>query len=63
MYCICVLGDISLWLFTIREVMYCVCVLGNINFIYYWRSHVLYMCAKGYQFYLLSEKSCTAYVC
>jgi hypothetical protein len=25
--------------------------------------HVLYMCVRGYQFYLLLEKSCTAYVC
>ena len=34
--------------------MYCICVLGDICFIYYWRSHVLYMCVRGYQFYLLS---------
>ena len=50
-------------LFTIGEVMYCICVLGDISFIYYWRSHVLYMCVRGYQFYLLLEKSCTVYVC
>ena len=50
-------------LFTIGEVMYCACVLGDISFIYYWRSHVLYMCVRGYQFYLLLEKSCTVYVC
>jgi hypothetical protein len=37
-------------LFTIGEVMYCICVLGDISFIYYWRSHVLYMCVRGYQF-------------
>ena len=43
--------------------MYCICVLGDISFIYYWRSHVLHMCVKGYQFYLLLEKSCTVYVC
>ena len=43
--------------------MYCICVLGDISFIYYWRSHVLYMCVRGYQFYLLLEKSCTVYVC
>ena len=49
-------------LFTIGEVMYCICVLGDISFIYYWRSHVLYMCVRGYQFYLLLEKSCTVYV-
>jgi hypothetical protein len=41
--------------------MYCICVLGDIRFIYYWRSHVLYMCVRGYQFYLLLEKSCTVY--
>jgi hypothetical protein len=61
MYCLCVLG-ISV-LFTIGEVMYCICVLGDICFIYYRRSHVLYMCVRGYQFYLLLEKSCTVYVC
>ena len=61
MYCICVLG-ISV-LFTIGGVMYYICVLGDICFIYYWRSDVLYMCARGYQFYLLLEKSCTVYAC
>ena len=50
-------------LFTIGEVMYCICVLGDISFIYYWRSHVRYLCVRGYQFYLLLEKSCTVYVC
>ena len=50
-------------LVTIGEVMYCACVLGDISFLYYWRSHVLYMCVRGYQFYLLLEKSCTVYVC
>ena len=50
-------------LFTIGEVMYCICVLGDISCIYYWISHVLYMCVRGYQFYLLLEKSCTVYVC
>ena len=43
--------------------MYCICVLGDISFIYYWRSHVLYMCVRGYQFYLLLEESYTVYVC
>ena len=61
MYCICVLG-ISV-LFTIGEVMYCICVLGDISFIYYWRSHVLYMCVRDISFILLLEKSCTVYVC
>ena len=61
MYCICVLRDIVV--FTIGEVMYCICVLGDISFIYYWRSHVLYMCVRGYQFSFLLEKSCTVYVC
>ena len=39
---------VSFYEFTIGEVMYCICVLGDINFIYYWRSHVLYMCVRGY---------------
>jgi hypothetical protein len=43
--------------------MYCICVLEDISFIYYWRSHILYMCARGYLFYLRLEKSCTVYVC
>ena len=50
-------------LFTIGEVMYCICVLGDISFSYYWRSHVLCMCVRGYQFSFLLEKSCTVYVC
>ena len=50
-------------LFTIGEVMYCICVFGDISFIYYWRIHVLCMCVRGYQFYLLLENSCTVYVC
>ena len=50
-------------LFTIGKFMYCVCVLGDISFIYYWISHVLYMCVTWYQFYLLLDKSCTVYVC
>ena len=33
--------------------MYCICVLGDVSFVYYWRSHVLYMCVRGYQFYLI----------
>ena len=43
--------------------MYCICVLRDISFIYFWRSHVLCMCVRGYQFYLLLEKSCTVCVC
>jgi hypothetical protein len=43
--------------------MYCICVLRDISFNYHWRSHVLYICVRGYQFYLLLEKSCTVYVC
>ena len=40
--------------------MYCIGVL-RVSIVFYWSGHVLYMCVKGIDCFLL-ERSCTVYV-